>query len=152
MYFYIDESGHTGPNLFDPTQPILYYGVLASPFDVDLLGSERLTRVRERLGVARLHAAELGSGGIARISSDLASLQGELELSFDLICVNKVDFSIMYLFDQVFDQGITIPPSHGLDIGLLCDMYFSSSFHYSSTKTWLSARGKLGEPPAVLHL
>jgi hypothetical protein len=28
MFFYVDESGHTGSNLFDPAQPQLYYGVL----------------------------------------------------------------------------------------------------------------------------
>lgn len=30
MHFYVDETGHTGPNLFDPTQPVLSYGVLSS--------------------------------------------------------------------------------------------------------------------------
>jgi len=30
MFFYVDESGHTGTNLFDPNQPVLYYGVLSS--------------------------------------------------------------------------------------------------------------------------
>jgi hypothetical protein len=26
MHFYVDESGHTGLNLFDAEQPLLYYG------------------------------------------------------------------------------------------------------------------------------
>ncbi len=39
MYFYVDESGHTGTNLFDDDQPILYYGVLSSELDVDDLAS-----------------------------------------------------------------------------------------------------------------
>jgi len=30
MYFYIDESGHTGTNLFDPNQPALCYGVVSA--------------------------------------------------------------------------------------------------------------------------
>ena len=62
MHFYIDESGHTGPNLFDPAQPMLYYGVLSSKVNVDVLAEERLKRLRTQLGVARLHAAELGNG------------------------------------------------------------------------------------------
>ena len=35
MYFYVDESGQTGINLFDLQQPVLYYGVLSSPHDMD---------------------------------------------------------------------------------------------------------------------
>ena len=35
MHFYVDETGHTGPNLFDRTQPVLSYGVLSSPDDLD---------------------------------------------------------------------------------------------------------------------
>lgn len=30
MFFYIDESGHTGKNLFDPLQVNLYYGLISS--------------------------------------------------------------------------------------------------------------------------
>ena len=35
MNFYVDETGHTGPNLFDRTQRVLSYGVLSSPDDLD---------------------------------------------------------------------------------------------------------------------
>jgi hypothetical protein len=34
MYLYVDEGGHTGTNLFDPEQPMLYYGVLSSTRNV----------------------------------------------------------------------------------------------------------------------
>jgi hypothetical protein len=37
MHFYVDESGHTGPNLFDAEQPLLYYGVLSSRVNVDVV-------------------------------------------------------------------------------------------------------------------
>ena len=37
MYFYIDESGQTGLELFDDNQPFLYYGVLSSKFNLDEL-------------------------------------------------------------------------------------------------------------------
>lgn len=30
MHFYVDETGQTGRNLFDKTQPVLSYGVLSS--------------------------------------------------------------------------------------------------------------------------
>ncbi len=35
MYFYIDESGNSGNNLFDRSQPVLSYGVLSSEVNVD---------------------------------------------------------------------------------------------------------------------
>lgn len=37
MYFYVDESGQTGLELFDGNQPFLYYGVLSSKVNLDLL-------------------------------------------------------------------------------------------------------------------
>ena len=79
VFFYVDESGHTGPNLFDPDQPVLYYGVLSSKVNVDVLAFERLQRLRTRCGVQRLHATELGNGGLAAIADDLSQLQSQLD-------------------------------------------------------------------------
>ena len=36
MYFYVDESGHTGLELFDPSQPNFYYGLLISSADLNI--------------------------------------------------------------------------------------------------------------------
>ena len=41
MYFYVDESGHTGPNLFDAAQPMLYYGVLSSRVNLDVVARRK---------------------------------------------------------------------------------------------------------------
>lgn len=60
MNFYVDETGHTGPNLFDRTQRVLSYGVLSSPDDLDKVAESELASLRKKLGVQRLHAAELG--------------------------------------------------------------------------------------------
>jgi hypothetical protein len=60
MYFYVDETGHTGPNLFDQTQPVLSYGVLSSPHDLDKEAEKELAALRKDLRVPRLHAAEMG--------------------------------------------------------------------------------------------
>lgn len=106
MHFYIDESGHTGPNLFDPAQPMLYYGVLSSKVNVDVLAEERLKRLRTQLGVARLHAAELGNGRLVQIVRELCELQLKLDLRFDIYRVAKPDHAIISFFDQVFDQGM----------------------------------------------
>ncbi|STK05518.1 Uncharacterised protein [Escherichia coli] len=49
-----------GPNLFDRTQRVLSYGVLSSPDDLDKVAESELASLRKKLGVQRLHAAELG--------------------------------------------------------------------------------------------
>lgn len=105
MYFYIDESGHTGRELFDKNQMYLYYGVLSYKNNLDLLAPKYLSRARKRLGVDRLHANELGVGRLVEISDVLKKIQKEYHIKFDLYSVYKPDHSIIVFFDQVFDQG-----------------------------------------------
>ena len=79
MFFYIDESGHTGNNLFDSTQPYLYYGVLGSQLNLDILAEPEVRKMRKILGVEdRLHAAELGETNLVKILPDLYKLSKEL--------------------------------------------------------------------------
>lgn len=106
MHFYIDESGHTGPNLFDSTQPMLYYGVLSCPINVDVVAADTLKNLRKLVGVPRLHAAELGNAGLVPLTNDLLKLQKRLDLRFDLYRVAKPDHAIISFFDQVFDVGL----------------------------------------------
>lgn len=106
MFFYVDESGHTGSELFDATQPVLYYGVLSSDMNLDVLVEERLTPLRKRLGVDRLHAAQLGVGRLATIADELVSIQKKFTLRFDLYRVNKPDHAVICFYDQVFDQAM----------------------------------------------
>lgn len=106
MYFYVDESGHSGPNLFDAEQPILYYGVLSSRVNVDLVGADAIKRVCAELKVPRLHAGELGNGGLVKILPSLTKLHKSLDLRFDIYRVNKPDHAVISFYDQVFDAGI----------------------------------------------
>lgn len=106
MYFYVDESGHTGANLFDEHQPMLYYGVLSSRINIDILAASKLTAIRNNLKVPRLHAAELGNHRLAPIAAEIAQLQKKFDFRFDLYRVAKPDHAIICFFDQVFDQGM----------------------------------------------
>ena len=106
MYFYIDESGHTGVNLFDEAQPMLYYGVLSSKLNVDIIAEDSLAKVRNKLGVKRLHANELGNGNLVKITTDLCRIQKQLDFRFDIYRVAKPDHAIISFFDQVFDSGM----------------------------------------------
>ena len=59
LHYYVDESGHTGVNLFDVDQPILYYGVIGGRTNLDLLAQSTVARLCRSIGLKRLHAAEL---------------------------------------------------------------------------------------------
>ncbi|EOW2372616.1 DUF3800 domain-containing protein [Cronobacter sakazakii] len=106
MHFYVDETGHTGPNLFDRTQPVLSYGVLSSPDDLDKVAETELASLRKKLGVQRLHAAELGMHRLDVVVDTLLVLQKKHRIRFDIWQVVKRDHAIISFFDQVFDQGL----------------------------------------------
>lgn len=106
MFFYVDESGHTGHKLFDSSQPTLFYGLLSSKLNVSLLAEADLKRLRDKLGVERLHANEIGLEGLAQISEELLAIQKKFNLTFDLYFIEKVDYALINFFDQVFDQGV----------------------------------------------
>lgn len=106
MFFYVDESGNTGTNLFDENQPFLYYGVLSTELDLDVEADLEVKRARERRGVERLHASELGMKGLADISQHLLSIQCKYQTSIDICRIVKADHAVICFFDQVFDQGM----------------------------------------------
>lgn len=47
MYFYVHASGHSGSNLFDHVQPVLYYGMVSSRLNIDLIGEDLLRPLRK---------------------------------------------------------------------------------------------------------
>ncbi len=105
LFFYVDESGNTGANIFDASQPRLYYGVLFSKIDLDSEAESYLVRLRKQLGVQRIHASELGNRRIASIVKDISIVQRNYDIVFDIYTVVKEDHAIISFFDQVFDQG-----------------------------------------------
>ncbi|MDF1789809.1 MAG: DUF3800 domain-containing protein, partial [Verrucomicrobiales bacterium] len=106
MHFYVDESGHTGTNLFDPAQPRLYYGVLHSREDIDTAAEPRVKALRSQFGVDRLHASELGLTKLEAIVPELLKLHEECDPFFDLYRVEKTDHAAICFFDQVFDADL----------------------------------------------
>lgn len=102
MHFYVDETGQTGRNLFDKTQPILSYGVLSSEADLDKVAEADLAALRKTLGVERLHAAELGVHRLSEVVDTLLVLQKNHRIRFDIWQVVKRDHAIISFFDCVF--------------------------------------------------
>lgn len=106
MFYYVDESGNTGLQLFDSAQPNLFYGVLSSSNDLDDVAELHVKILRERLGVERLHAAELGVGPLLEICESLKVINRKNSIRMDFYRVGKLDHAVINFFDQVFDQGM----------------------------------------------
>lgn len=106
MFCYVDESGNTGLNLFDDSQPILYYGVITCKTNLDVTAEPILSPLRRHLGVDRLHANELGVARLTEIARPLTKFCREKDVRFSLYKVVKPDHAIISFFDQVFDSGI----------------------------------------------
>lgn len=106
MFFYIDEAGNTGLNLFDPNQPTLSYGVLSSPADLDVATLKKVQEMRAKLGVSRIHAKDLGNDKLPLIAPAVLNLLRKLRIRFDFYKVRKPDLAVTQFFDQVFDSGM----------------------------------------------
>lgn len=100
MHYYVDETGHTGPNLFDRTP------VLSSPDDLDKVAEADLAALREKLGVQRLHAAELGMHRLNEVVGTLLVLQKKQLIRFDILQVVKLDHAIISFFDQEMNPAV----------------------------------------------
>ncbi len=114
MHHYIDESGHSGSKLFKDikNQPNLYYGVLTAPDDLDLLITEQVAAMREKVGVQRLHANHLGNGRLVQLADTLMEIQNRHGLVFDFYVVKKRAHAEFCFFDQVFDSGVNDAVPH----------------------------------------
>lgn len=115
MHFYIDESGNTGNNLFDESQPILYYATLSTPFCLkeDIFLNQEVQKIREKFDVARLHANELGIEKLEQIVPFLESILYKYSIEIKFHFIDKIYYIIIKFFDQVFDAGINLAvPQH----------------------------------------
>jgi hypothetical protein len=106
MYYFVDESGNTGLHLFDPAQPLLYYGVLGARANLDVIAEPLLRTLRKELGVKRIHANELGVAKLTTIAGRIEQFSKKNDLRFSVFTVNKTDHAIISYFDQVFDAGL----------------------------------------------
>jgi hypothetical protein len=71
IFVYVDESGNTGKNIFDPAQPDFFTAALVSKGDFDAVWGERITAIAQKFGAEALHANELGLGRLEEIADPL---------------------------------------------------------------------------------
>ena len=105
MHAYIDESGNTGVNLFDPTQLFFQNAAMSSMVDFDEVFHNRVQRMADRLGVACLHGNELGVDGVEQIAGNVAELIEFSQVRFYFAAVNKRDVAAIKFYDAIFDPG-----------------------------------------------
>lgn len=106
MFFYVDESGNSGNNLFDGNQPVLSYGVLSCERNVDEQAAEKFTAMLKKVSLPTLHASKLKFDGLRPIASDLLTLYDTLHLGFDFYFIEKHAYALVTFFNAVFDQGV----------------------------------------------
>ena len=104
MFFFIDESGNTGNNLFDASQPLLCYGTLSSRLNPDILAASAHAAMLRKLDVTCLHANELGFSRLTEIAPDLIGLQRRFDFRFDYWYLHKPTYVRSLLFDAIFDE------------------------------------------------
>lgn len=105
MFGYIDESGHTGSNLFDPAQPTFYNGAFTTKTNFDVLSEKRLNVIARSVGFDSLHANELGAERIAKIAGPIWQLLSKVDFHFIVSKTPKTDFAVIKFFDTIFDSG-----------------------------------------------
>lgn len=105
MHAYMDESGNTGANLFDPAEPNFLNVAMSSLVDFDDVFRERVACIARTAGVDRLHASELGMGGVESIARSVLELVEFSQVRFYFAFVDKPDVAVIKFFDAVFDPG-----------------------------------------------
>ena len=117
MHAYIDESGNTGFNLFDPAQPFFQNVAMSSLVDFDEVFQNRVKRMADRLAVAYLHGNELGVDGVEQIAEEVAELIEFSQVRFYFAAVNKRDVFAIKFYDAIFDPGEN-PAASTLNYGM----------------------------------
>lgn len=105
LYAYVDETGNTGHNLFDESQPDFFTAALITKGNFDTSYPSSVKRLADELGVISLHGNDLGSGRLERIARDLLSLLRRSGANFFVSRVEKRYLLVTKLFDSIFDSG-----------------------------------------------
>ena len=108
MFAYIDETGNTGENLFDPDQPVFITSALMTKCDFDFLYGPKIKRIADIVGADVIHANELGVNKLEKIAIDLLSLFKKADARIFIARVVKLDLAVMKLVDTLFDSGENI--------------------------------------------
>lgn len=104
MYAYVDETGNTGPNIFDPDQPIFMTAALITKTNFDLAHKNEIARIAKKIGETELHANIVGIERIEDIASDLLTLFKRCDARFFVSRIEKRYLAATKFVDTLFDS------------------------------------------------
>ena len=106
MFAFVDETGNTGKNIFDPDQPDFFTGALITKTNFDVLHGNRLRSIAMRAGsVPALHASVVGMGPIEKNADDILNLLKKVDARFFVSRVEKRYLLATKVYDVFFDSG-----------------------------------------------
>ena len=89
IYAYVDETGNTGHNIFDESQPDFLTGALITRGDIDLTCATRVKDIAVQVGFDGLHAQKMGMARVEAISPEVLELMKAMNAHFFLSRVEK---------------------------------------------------------------
>lgn len=104
MFAFIDESGNTGPNLFDSEQPVFYSVAVISKRDLDIEYAGEFSRLANLCGASTLHAAELGGAALEKVLPEIQRMIKRDNVRFFLGVLVKRDSVLAKLADTLLDS------------------------------------------------
>ena len=104
-YAYIEESGNTGLNLFDPAQPNFLHVAMTSPVDFDDVFKGRVDNIARTAGVDYLHASEMGQELVEAVAYEVLELVQFSQVRFHFAYIVKPDAAVAKFYDAIFDPG-----------------------------------------------
>lgn len=105
MFAFVDETGNTGSNIFDDTQPDFFTGALITKSNFDLLHGRTLSTICQRHGFKSLHASVLGFAPIEKAAAEILALLKKSDARFFVSRVEKRYLLATKVFDTFFDSG-----------------------------------------------
>ena len=105
MWAYVDETGNTGQNIFDPNQPIYLTAALMTRTNFDLIESTSINRLARSVGVKTFHANQMGVQKINDVSPQIAKIFKRCGAKFFVSRLEKKYLVATKVIDTYFDQG-----------------------------------------------
>jgi hypothetical protein len=105
MFAFIDESGNTGPNMFDPDQPVFYSVAAISRKDLDIEYAPAFTRLAHENGFQTLHANVMGIRILENVIPEIQRMVKRDNVRFFLGRINKRDLVLTKLADTILDPS-----------------------------------------------
>lgn len=103
MEVYIDESGNTGTQIFDTSQPFFYALAISHNTNFEKKSSKIMNEIRKRLRCKELHGNDLGLSKIEKVSGELIRIAKDTGLRFNIAFIEKKYIALVRLFDCLFD-------------------------------------------------